>query len=82
MTNTFNNAKNIHELAKMIRDVLPLQGYEEVAGMIPTAFCNILTMPDDVEGLIAWDESHAVRIGFAADDGVCQVESRSARKTA
>lgn len=81
--NKMETAESLRELADIIREVLPKIGWEDVAGMIPIKYCDVDSMPDDVEGLMAWDETGAIRCGlWASNDVAVYVPADKASATA
>lgn len=74
--NRMQSAATLEELAAIIRDMLPKVGWEDVAGMIPTKYCDARSMPDNVAGLMAWDESGVVRCGQWADHEIATFTPR------
>lgn len=82
MTTTIDNATTIHELTTALRGLLSTETMEDLAGMIPSRFCDPDTMPDDADWLLAWTDTHEVRFGPGAADGVIGCSARESTQAA
>jgi hypothetical protein len=73
-------AKTLEELREAIDVSREHLSFDDIAGSVPDALYDAFSMPEDMEGLIAFTPTHALRIDLVTSE--LRIERRVVKKLA